>query len=619
MSLFTARWVNTFRAFDFRLEFVFQIYMDPQSATNEATLPSDSARLEAEISRRLSLFNEIGRVVLSALDQDEIYKVAVDAICFSMGLKHVALFLIDYQFYDLALKAQTGDFLGIIPNHIRKGLNAGYLGKAARTAQIQTVVVSRDNLNETLIGQPVREIYVPVNIAGQPYAILYVACEASANSRLFELSAFETIAGLLGIAIENARLFTEVNQTQRDLGLLLDSSKDLNSSLEVNSIIDRLAYRLMELIADSRLAVIQCQDQEKATLKRYYSKASIENKNYVVLTIRVADHPELAEPSVSRRATVMYHVDSSILPRNVADQLKSTETTPFLVIPLIAKDALVGFIVVNKFGFRRSFSEKEVGICQALANLASISLQNGSLFTQINAANEQLKRLSNLKSDLLHIISHDLKSPLTVISGYAEILMDGPERVAENWESILQEIISQTRMMTRLIEDTLAISKIESGVIELNLEDVDVFHPIENLVAIHQHECTFKKDVPRNLPKVRADKLRLHEILDNLITNAIKYSDADNEITVSATPDFKNGCLIVSVKDTGFGIPESEIPNLFKKCYRIKNDAARRISGTGLGLYIVKQMVEAHTGQIWVESKLHEGSTFSFSLPLSAG
>ena len=288
--------------------------MDPQSSANEAALASDSARLEVEISRRLSLFNEIGRVVLSALDQDEIYKVAVDAIRFSMDLKHVALFLIDYQFSDLVLKAQNGDFLGVIPNHIRKGLNAGYLGKAARTAQIQTVVVSRDNLNETLVGQPVREIYVPVNIAGQPYAILYVACDVTANSRPFEINAFETIAGLVGIAIENARLFTEVNQTQRDLGLLLDSSKDLNSSLEVNSIIDRLAYRLMELIADSRLAVIQCQDQEKATLKRYYSKASIENKNYVVLTIRIADHPELSEPSVSRRATVMYHVDSSILP-----------------------------------------------------------------------------------------------------------------------------------------------------------------------------------------------------------------------------------------------------------------------------------------------------------------
>src|SRR5262245_33491197 len=172
--------------------------MDPQSATNEAILASDNVRLEAEISRRLNLFNEIGRVVLSALDQEEIYKVAVDAIRFSMGLNHVALFLIDYQFSDLVLKAQTGNFLGVIPNHIRKGLNVGYLGKAARTAQIQTVVVSRDNLNETLVGQPVREIYVPVNIAGQPYAILYVACDVAANSRPFELSAFHIVSGLRG-------------------------------------------------------------------------------------------------------------------------------------------------------------------------------------------------------------------------------------------------------------------------------------------------------------------------------------------------------------------------------------------------------------------------------------
>ena len=595
--------------------------MDQQSLINEkeraAPAPGEDARLEEEISRRLNLFNEIGRVVLSALELDEIYKVAVDAIRFAMGLRHVAIFQIDYQFSDLFLKAQSGEFIGMIPNHFRRGLNAGILGKSASSAQVQVVEVSRENLNETLVGQPVQEIYVPVNIAGQPFAILYVACDLSTNTKKFEITAFETIAGQLGIAIENARLFTEVNQTQRDLGLLLDSSKDLNSSLELNSIIDRLAYRLMEIIPDSRLAVVQCQDQEKATLKRYYSKASIENKNYSVFNIKIADHPELSEVLASQKATVIYQKDSSILPRNVADQLKSTETTPFLVIPLIAKETLVGFIVVNKFGFRRVFTEKEVGICQALANLASLSLHNANLFAQINIANEQLKKLSNLKSDLLHIISHDLKSPLTVISGYAEILLDGPEKVAENWESILREIISQTRMMARLIEDTLAISKIESGIIELNLEDLDVVYPIENLIAIHQHECAFKREIPSVLPKVRADKLRLHEILDNLITNAIKYSNAGNEITISAVPDARNGSLIISVKDKGFGIPEEEIPNLFRKFYRIKNDASRRIRGTGLGLYIVKQMVEAHSGKIWVESKVNQGSTFSFSLPLA--
>ena len=581
----------------------------PGSANNLA--------LEAELSRRLNLFNEIGRVVLSALDQEETYKVAGDAIHFALGFRHVAIFQIDYQFNDVVLKSQAGDFSGTIPAGLRKSLDKGFLGKAARTGEIQAITVSGDNLEDTLVGQPVREIYVPVKIAGQPYAILYVACEQGSSSDA-EYPALQTIAGQIGIAIENARLFTEVNQGQKELGLLLDSSKDLSSSLELNSIIDRLAYRLMDIIPDCRLGIMQLQDQERATLKRYYSKASIENKNYSVFSIKISEHPELAEAMLTRKATVTYHVDSSILPRHVADQLRASESTPFLVIPLIAQENIVGLIVVNKFGFRCSFSQKEVGICQALANLASISLHNASLFGQINVANEQLKKLSNLKSDLLHIISHDLKSPLTVISGYAEILMDGPDRVAENWGTILQEIISQTRMMARLIEDTLAISKIESGIIELNLENVDLTVAVENLIAIHQHECPFKRHLPDTLPKVRADKLRLHEILDNLITNAIKYAGPDNEITITAAPDPQNEMMTVSVTDRGFGISEEEIPNLFKKFYRIRNESSRRIRGTGLGLYIVKQMVEAHGGKIWVESKLREGSTFSFTLPLAS-
>src|SRR5438132_5619556 len=222
----------------------------------------DQVVLESEISRRLNLFNEIGRVVLSALDQEEIPKVAVDAIHFALGLKHVALFQIDYQFNDVVLKAQAGEFVGVIPNHLRRNLNDAVLGRSARTGEIQVVIVSRENLHETLVGQPVKEIYLPVKIAGQTFAILYAACEITANAKNFEIAALETIAGQLGIAIENARLFTEINQTQRDLGLLLASSKDLSSSLELNSIIDRFAYRLMEIIPDSRLAIIQCQDHD---------------------------------------------------------------------------------------------------------------------------------------------------------------------------------------------------------------------------------------------------------------------------------------------------------------------------------------------------------------------
>jgi signal transduction histidine kinase len=153
---------------------------------------------------------------------------------------------------------------------------------------------------------------------------------------------------------------------------------------------------------------------------------------------------------------------------------------------------------------------------------------------------------------------------------------------------------------------------------ELNLCDLNLLDILDNVVAIHQHECLFHKNLPDQLPRIRADKLRLHEILENLIGNAIKYSDPESrEIIITVLPDLVHQNLIVRIKDKGFGIAEAEVPRLFSKFYRVKNDRTQRISGTGLGLYIVKQMVDAHHGEIWVESKPGQGSTFSFSLPLA--
>jgi signal transduction histidine kinase len=399
---------------------------------------------------------------------------------------------------------------------------------------------------------------------------------------------------------------------------LLLVSRDLSASLDLPVIMDHLAQRLLEALPESRLALIQFKDSGLASLRRYYRISDSDVRSEPAVEIYLSDYPELSAPLQSRQAAVAYHTDSKLLPRRIADQVKTTEPTPFLYISLNVQERVVAVIVVNKVGIQHNFSDRELGICQTLANIASISLHNAGLYRQIAIANEQLKKLSAMKSDLLHIISHDLKSPLTVISGYAELLLERPDVMAARWEATLQEIISQTQMMARLIEDTLAVSRIESGVFELNLCDLNLLDILDNVIAIHQHECLFQKDLPEPLPRVRADKLRLHEILENLIGNAIKYSDQDRrEIVVAAHPDYSAGKMLVHIKDRGFGIADAELPKLFSKFYRVKNEKTQRISGTGLGLYIVKQMVEAHEGKIWAQSKLGEGSTFSFSIPLT--
>jgi signal transduction histidine kinase len=578
----------------------------------------DDSTLEAELSKRFNLYNEIGRVMLSALDEKDIYKVAVEALQFSMELRHVALFQIDYQFNELVLKAQTGEYVGSIPTNYRHGLTLGVMGKVTQTGQSQVLVVSKKRIAEALVGQSGKEFYIPVKIEGQCFAVLYLACAVGAYKKPFDMLVFENIASQIGVAIQNARLFTEVNQTRKELGTLLHVSRDLSASLELPIIMDHLAQRLLESLPESRLALIQIKDSGMATLRRYHRISDSDVRSEPAVEIALADYPELTPPQQSRQATVAYHTDSQMLPRRIADQVKTTEPTPFLYIPLNVQDRAIGIIVVNKVGIHHNFTERELGICQTLANMATISLHNAGLFRQIAAANEQLKKLNALKSDLLHIISHDLKSPLTVISGYAELLLERPDVMAARWEATLQEIIAQTQMMARLIEDTLAVSRIESGVFELNLCDLDLLDILDNVIAIHQHECLFLKNIPPQLSKVRADKLRLHEILENLIGNAIKYSDPDRrEITISAIPDHPAGKMVIRIQDRGFGIADAELTKLFSKFYRIKNDKTQRISGTGLGLYIVKQMVEAHEGEIWAESQLGVGSTFSFKIPLS--
>jgi signal transduction histidine kinase len=577
----------------------------------------ENTDLETELAKRFRLYNEIGRVMLSSLDEKDIYKVAVEALHFSMELRHVALFQIDYQFNDLVLKAQAGDYVGIIPSNYRRGLTQGLMGQVAQDSQSQILIVTKNKKDEALVVKGGKEIYVPVKIEGQCFAVLYLACAASAYSRPFDLLVFENIASQIGVAIQNARLFTEVNQTRKELSVLLNVSRDLSASLELPVIIDHLAKRLLETLPESRLALIQFKDAGLAMLRRYYHFSDGDVRSEPSQEIKLSDHQELNLALNSRQATVSYLTDSKLIPRRIADQVKSTEPTPFLFIPLIIQEQTAGIIVVNKMGIQLNFSERELGICQTLANIASISLHNAGLFRQIAAANEQLKKLSAMKSDLLHIISHDLKSPLTVISGYAELLLERPEVMAARWEATLQEIISQTQMMARLIEDTLAVSRIESGVFELNLCDLNLLDILDNVIAIHQHECQFYKNMPENLPRVRADKLRLHEILENLIGNAIKYSPPEKrEIVVTAIPDSNTGMMLIRIKDHGFGIAEAELPKLFTKFFRIKNEKTNRISGTGLGLYIVKQMVEAHQGEIGVDSRPGEGSTFSFSVPL---
>ena len=240
----------------------------------------------------------------------------------------------------------------------------------------------------------------------------------------------------------------------------------------------------------------------------------------------------------------------------------------------------------------------------------------------------QLRKLEQMRAEFVANVTHELRTPLTSIQGYAETLLDGALGDEENARQFVLTIQRQAQRLSALISDLLELSRIESGQVTLNLAPqnlnelvkriLDIFEP-----AFSEKGLKFTSEISEDLPEVSADEHLLTQVLINLLDNAIKYTEEGAQITVSAKMLASE--IQVDVRDTGIGIKESDIDRIFERFYRVDKSRSRELGGsglrskvlrsTGLGLSIVKHIIQQHGGRIWVESQLGQGSTFSFVLP----
>ncbi len=263
--------------------------------------------------------------------------------------------------------------------------------------------------------------------------------------------------------------------------------------------------------------------------------------------------------------------------------------------------------------------ELEARVAQRTRELEAAYEELRAKHEELQRANEELKELDRLKSEFVSMVSHELRTPLTNINGSVELMLQAGDSLEPKLQrQMLQIIGEQSARLTRLVQGILNVSRIESRNLYLHLQPVDVPTLVKKVVAnlatiTTQHRFEILGD--DHLPPAWADPDRVEEVLTNLLDNAIKYSPNGGAITVDAHA--RDGAMIISVTDRGIGIPERERERIFEKFYRVERGDARETYGHGLGLYISKKLVEAHGGRIWVESKLGEGSTFSFTLPLA--
>jgi two-component system phosphate regulon sensor histidine kinase PhoR len=237
-----------------------------------------------------------------------------------------------------------------------------------------------------------------------------------------------------------------------------------------------------------------------------------------------------------------------------------------------------------------------------------------------------IKRFESMRSDFVANVSHELRTPLTAIRGYVETLLDTPPSNPEDSRQFLTIIDRHSERLSRLTEDLLILSDLESGRIQLALQPIDPNQLLQRVLEIFWDRAAKKdvnliQEVESDVPKLHGDVDRLQQLFINLVDNAIKYTPAGGTVTLSAARTAAdNGAppmVEISVRDTGPGIPEKDLPRLTERFYRVEKARSRDLGGTGLGLAIVKHIAQAHKGELKIESTINEGTTVRVRLPMA--
>ena len=288
---------------------------------------------------------------------------------------------------------------------------------------------------------------------------------------------------------------------------------------------------------------------------------------------------------------------------------REMERRSLIIVPLIAREAVIGAMSLFTVGARgRHFDAVDLHVALELGRRAAFAIDNARLY-------REAQRATRARDEILGVVSHDLRNPLSAIAMVTRALRDqlAPD---DPRRELLDTAYDSTEWMNRLIQDLLDVASIEAGRLAVERRPEAVTPLLERAAAMFERTAADRSLIvrvtaPAGLPSVVADAERVLQVLANLLGNAVKFTEPGGAITVSAEP--LDGEVAISVIDSGVGIPPEHLPHIFERYWYARRTAHKR--GSGLGLAIAKGIVEAHNGRLWVKSTLGSGSTFTFTLP----
>jgi GAF domain-containing protein/CheY-like chemotaxis protein len=447
-----------------------------------------------------------------------------------------------------------------------------------------------------------------------------------------------TITNSMSVALENARLFDETThlladakQRASELSTVNNISKALASQLNPNELIQFVGDELRNLFK-ANIAYLALLNKKTNVIHFPYQFGEEMNPRKIGdgLTSKII---MTGEPLLINKDLSMKHEEMGI-------SQMGTPASSYLGVPIPEGDEIVGVLSVQSTEQENRFNENDQRLLTTIASSVGVALRNAQLFEDVEQAKMEAEKASKIaekaneaKSAFLSTVSHELRTPLTSVLGFAKIInkrlndkifpivdQSDPKtgktinQVNEN----LQVVISEGERLTHLINDVLDLAKIEAGRMEWNQENVSLPEVVERAVLattslFDQKGIKLIKKVDNNIPDIIGDPDKLIQVVINLFSNSVKFTEKGN---VTCEVSQKDNEVIVSVSDTGIGIAPEDYGAVFEQFKQVGGDTLTdKPKGTGLGLPICKEIVEHHGGRIWVESKVGKGSTFSFAIP----
>jgi signal transduction histidine kinase len=441
-----------------------------------------------------------------------------------------------------------------------------------------------------------------------------------------QIKLLETFADQAVIAIENVRLFQELQERTRELVRSVGELKALgevgqavSSTLDLETVLTRIVSHAVLLSGTDGGAIYEYDEPSE----EFHLRATDRMEEELITALR-ANPPRLGDTVVGRAASSREPIaipniseERAYAPR-VREMLARFGFRASLTVPLLREDRVIGALVVRRKS-AGEFRPEVIELLKTFATQSVLAIQNARLFREIEDKSRQIEAANRHKSEFLANMSHELRTPLNAIIGFSEVLRERMfGELNDKQAEYTDDILTSGQHLLSLINEILDLSKVEAGRMELELATFDLPLAIDNARTFvreraTRHGINLDVTVDDRLGDFVGDERKIKQILLNLLSNAVKFTPEGGRIGITARQ--ADGAVEISVSDTGIGIAAEDQPKIFEEFRQVGSDNAKKVEGTGLGLTLAKKFVELHGGKIWVTSEMGKGSTFTFTLP----